>query len=303
MQPTVRILAPVWGARYINMFLDVSVPSMLASRNLPVLAAEFACEFVFLTKAADEPLIAQHPVYGALAKICRCSFTAIDDLIVPGMEGFTLTRAFGRGVFEVGEKMVDTYFIFMNADFVVSNGAFETLLTHIHRGARAIVAPSLRSIAEETLPLLRTMTDGAATLTAPPRELVAIALKHLHPTATANVVGPNISHNAATNQFFWWVDDRTLLGHFFLLFMFCIRPERHLKELAGFCDYAFVPEFCPPATSRSSTIPISASCWKFRPISRKAITWNSAPSTRKHWRGISRAGRPRITAAIRVSRS
>ncbi|HEV8694164.1 MAG TPA: hypothetical protein VGQ93_08295, partial [Lysobacter sp.] len=169
----------------------------------------------------------------------------IDDLIVPGMEGYSLTRAFGRGVFEMGDEMMDTYFVFMNADFVVSNGAFETLLRHIRSGARAIVAPSLRSIAEETLPLLNKMRDQAGTLTAPPRNLVAMALEHLHPTAAANVIGPNISHNAATNQFFWWVDNHTLLGHFFLLFMFCIRPERVLTRIDGFCDYAFVPELCP----------------------------------------------------------
>jgi hypothetical protein len=245
MSPTVRILTPVWGARYIDMFLDVSVPSMLASGNLPALAAEFACEFVFLTKASDEARVIRHPIYAKLSKLCRCSFTPIDDLIVPGMEGYSLTRAFGRGVFEVGEKMVDTYFVFMNADFVVSNGAFETLLAHIRRGERAIVAPSLRSIAEETLPLLHELTDETGALTASSRQLVAMALEHLHPTAAANVIGPNIIHNAATNQFFWWVDNQTLLGHFFLLFMFCIRPERVLTQIEGFCDYAFVPELCP----------------------------------------------------------
>lgn len=246
MTQVIRVLAPVWGARYVDMFLNVCVPSMLAPRNLPMLAREFPCEFVFLTRAAEETRIRRHPTFAALVQICQCSFTAIDDIILPGMEGYSLTRAFGRGIFDVGAKMTDTYFIFMNADFVVSDGAFETLLHHIRLGAHAIMAPSLRSVADETLPIVQEMSrDHPQTLIAPPRDLVAVALDHLHPTATANVVGANISHNAATNQFFWWIDERTLLGHFFLLFMLCIRPERVLDRIEGFCDYAFVPELCP----------------------------------------------------------
>ena len=246
IKPSIRVLVPVWGQRYIDMFLDIGLPSMLTPRNLPTLAAEYACEFVFLTKAADKGRISRHVGYQALARVCKTTFTAIDDLLVSGMEGYSLTLCFSRGIHDVGPKMVDTYFIFMNADFVVSDGAYETLLRHIREGRRAIVAPSLRSVSEQTVPILESKRDDSDhTLTISAREMVGLTLKHLHPTAAANIVDGNFAFNSATNQFFWWVDDHTLIARFFLLFMFCIRPERELQDIPGFCDYTFVPEMCP----------------------------------------------------------
>lgn len=245
IKPSIRILVPVWGHRYIDMFLDIGLPSMLTRRNLPTLAAAYPCEFVFLTKAADKNHISWHPTFQALSKICPVTFTAIDDLLIPGMEGYCLTLAFARGIHEVGAKMVDTYFLFMNADFVISDGAYETLLRHIRDGRRAIVAPSLRSISENTCPILESKRDDDQTLTISAREMVGLTLKHLHPTAAANIVDGNIAYNSATNQFFWWVDNQTLIARFYLLFMFCIRPERELRDIPGFCDYTFVAEMCP----------------------------------------------------------
>jgi hypothetical protein len=246
IKPSFRILVPVWGERYINMFLGIGLPSMLTARNLPTLAAEYPCEFVFLTKAADTSRIKKHPTYQALTRVCPASFTAVDDLLVQGMEGYSLTLCFARGMHEVGPKMVDTYFVFMNADFVVSDGTFETVLRLCREGTRAIVAPSLRSCAEDTIPILERKTDDdRQTLTMSSREMVGMTLKHLHPTAAANIVDDNIAFNSAVNQFFWWADSQTLAARFFLLFMFCIRPERYVEDIPGFCDYTFVPEFCP----------------------------------------------------------
>jgi hypothetical protein len=234
MRVGIKILVPIWGTRYVDMFLTSGLPSMLSARNLPILASEYRCEFVVLTNSKGEAHIRSHPAFERLALLCPVRFIAIDDLIIRGMEGYSLTLAFARGVQDSGPKMVDTYFLFMNADFVVSDGAFETLLRHIREGRRAIMAPSLRCTAEDAYPVLRERINPSdQTLTLSPREMVRMTLDHLHATASANLVGGNIAFNSATNQFFWWVDRHTMLGRFFLLFMLCIRPERELKDVSG----------------------------------------------------------------------
>lgn len=246
MNFAVRVLTPVWGPRYVEIFLGTGLPSMLSARNLPMIAAEFPCEFVFLTREIDADLIRRHPAFAALERVCTVKFLFIDDLLLPGMEGFVLTLAFSRGLHDVGPKMVDTYFIFMNADFVVSDGAYESLLKYMKAGHRAIVAPSLRCASEDAFPTIARKTDQVQhTLTLSSREMVGLTLDNLHPTAVANILDGNFVFNSVTNQFFWWVDRNTLVGHFFLLFMMCIRPERELTDIPGFCDYTFVPEMCP----------------------------------------------------------
>lgn len=248
MTLAVRVLTPVWGSRYVDIFLSTGLPSMLSQRNLPLVASHYPCEFVFLTREIDAEQIRAHPAYAALERVCKVKLLFIDDLLLPGMEGFVLTLAFSRGLHDVGPKMVDTYFIFMNADFVVSDGAYESLVKYIKAGHRAVIAPSLRCTAEDAFPAMALKTDQAAqTLTMSAREMVALTLDNLHPTAVANVLEGNFAFNSVTNQFFWWVDRRTMVGHFFLLFMMCIRPERELTDIPGFCDYTFVPEMCPSA--------------------------------------------------------
>lgn len=246
MSVSVRLLTPVWGPRYVEIFLRTGLPSILSSRNLPLVAAEYPTEFVFLTREIDAELIQKHPAYAALQKVCAVKFLFIDDLLLPGMEGYVLTLCFSRGIQDAGAAMVDTYFLFMNADFVVSDGAYETLLRHMRQGHRAVIAPSLRCSSEDAFPLLAERLDEQThTLTLSAREMVSATLKHLHPTAVANILEGNYAFNSATNQFFWWVDNETLIGHFFLFFMFCIRPERPLTDIPGFCDYTFVAEMCP----------------------------------------------------------
>src|SRR5262245_44959033 len=112
MTLAVRVLTPVWGTRYVEIFLNTGLPSMLSQRNLPLVASQYPCEFVFLTREIDAEQIRAHPAYAALERVCKVKLLFIDDLLLPGMEGFVLTLAFSRGLHDVGPKMVDTYFIF-----------------------------------------------------------------------------------------------------------------------------------------------------------------------------------------------
>ena len=246
MRPKVKFLVTVWGNSYIKRFLSLAVPSFLAPGNLPALAASTELEVVVMTSKEDIAVFETDSVFRQINGLCRTRFIPIDDLITTGCYGVTLTLAYGRAILSLGEDMRSTHFVFMNADFILADGSLRSLIRHILAGRHVIVAPSFRAVEEDIRPRLETMVSpGTGNLTIAPRELVRLALDHNHPTNIAKTVNQNFCHMINPNQFFWQVDEHTVIGRHFLVFMLCLKPERVISKINSYCDYGFIPEMCP----------------------------------------------------------
>ena len=240
-----KFLTVVWGEAYIRRFATLSLPSFLAPGNLPALAEATALEVVIMTRREDVGYFETHRAFQRLRTICPVRFVEIDDLITTGNYGVTLTLAYARPVIACGREMLDTHFVFMNADFVLADGSLRSLARHIVAGRSIVLGPSFRATAEAVEPHLEVAVDpGSGVLAIPPRELTALSLPHPHPTTTAKIVNQSFCHSLHPNQFFWQVDG-ALLGRYYLIFMLCLRPERLIDSINCFCDYAFIPELCP----------------------------------------------------------
>src|SRR3989442_1202157 len=139
----------------------------------------------------------------------------------------TLTFALHRGFADLGEAMPDYHLIFFNADFILADGSLRTLGHRILAGERLIHAPSYCTIEEEAEPLLRRLIDGETqTLTLSPRGMAAMILAHRHHTIRGKTVNQRVFHSAYIDQFYWQVDDHTLLGRQMPVSLVCMKPER-----------------------------------------------------------------------------
>ncbi|MEW6248479.1 MAG: hypothetical protein AB1555_17485 [Nitrospirota bacterium] len=246
MRPKVKFLVTVWGDSYIKRFLSLALPSYLASGNLPALAGSTELEVVILTSKDDITLFEADSAFKRVSGLCRTRFIPINDLITSGCYGVTLTLAYGRAIISLGEGMRNTHFIFMNADFVLADGSLQSLIGHILDGRKVVLAPSFRAVVEEIGPRLKVMVDREkGTLTITPRQLVRLALEHNHPTNIAKTVNQSFCHMVNPNQFFWQIDEKTVIGRHFLVFPLCLKPERVISKINSYCDYGFIPELCP----------------------------------------------------------
>jgi hypothetical protein len=243
-RPRAKFVSAVWGKTYIERFATLALPSFLAPGNLPALAAATDLEIVILTRGSDVKHFEELHALHRLRAICPVRFVAIDDLITTGVYGVTLTLAYARAVIQCGEDMLKTHFVFMNADFVLADGSLRSLCRHILAGRSIVLGPSFRATAEDVEPGLRAAA-ASGVLAIPPRRLVAMSLAHAHPTTEAKNRNQNLLHSTHPNQFFWWVDKHTLLGRYYLIFMLCLRPERVIQSIGGYCDYALIPDLCP----------------------------------------------------------
>jgi hypothetical protein len=246
LKPRIKVLVAVWGASYIDAFVRLALPSLLAPGNLPALAEAADLEVCVLTSERDIPLIESKPAIQALRALCPLQFVSIDDLLGSSVYGITLTLAYMRGIATEGENMVNVHYMFFNSDFILAEGSLKSMLRHILAGRRAVMAPSFRAIAEDIELRLKARVDGARhTLAVPPREMVALALRYIHPTVIAKTLNQNAFRSLYQNQLYWRVDKDTVLGRLYLMFMLCIRPERVVKTANTYCDYGFIPELCP----------------------------------------------------------
>lgn len=240
-----KILIPVWGESYIQQFVDLSLPTLLAQGNIPAVAAQVPCEIVFLTSRADTDRLLSAPSIRRLQTLCLVSVLTIDDLIVPGLHPLTITLAYARAIRATGDAARETCFFLLVSDYVVADGSLRHVLSLMMAGKSAVQAGNFRMIDTDwpdapALPYV----DGVLPL--PPRTLARMALAHLHPKTVANIVDFALCRNDDCNQVFWRAGPDTLIGRFFLLHPICVRPERSDFVVGGFVDYSFVPEMSTP---------------------------------------------------------
>jgi hypothetical protein len=235
----VKCLLPVWGHGHVRQFLEYGLPTLLAPGNVPALKAALPCEFVIATASEDAAAILEHPNWQRLTEICPTRIVPIDDLISDASHATSLTLAYSRLIRAGGPAMVDCCFLFLVADFLLADGSLISVLRRLQADASGVLAGNFQVAAEEMAPHLPISGDLR------PRELVRLALGHLHPDTTGSIVNGDFRHSAATNRLFWRVDDNTLLGRFYLAHMIGIRPEVTDFIVGSSCDYSFIPELCP----------------------------------------------------------
>ncbi len=242
MLPRVRLLIPVWGVSYVRQFADLALCTLLADGNLPELGAKTDLEVYLLTGSQYVPEFASS--IKRIEKICPVRVVQIDDLLGSSLYGFTLTLAYVRGMNAEGPHVTNTHFVFMNSDFLLAENSLRTLTEQILGGRNCILAPSFRAVAERVEPFLRARkTNGI--ISVQPRDLVRIALNDLHPTICAKTINQDVLYSYYPNQFYYRIDNHTILARHFLLFMLCIKPQKAMQAANTYCDYGFVPELCP----------------------------------------------------------
>jgi hypothetical protein len=241
-----RLLTAVWGERYVREFAQVSLPSYLSAGNIPELADNVDLEVVILTTGSSVHAFRNEPAFLRLQSLCHSRFLLIDDLITTGNYGVILTLAYARGIIDAGADQLNTWFIFMNSDFVLADGGMKNLIPILGTDHHAIMSASLRVRAETVLPHLNGyLTDDGTELTISSRDAVGLALANLHGT----VIGKTITQDLVTcqthNQIYWGVNESTLLARNHLIFMLAIKPEIPMRAVNSYCDYGLVPELVP----------------------------------------------------------
>lgn len=249
-RPAARLITMAWGDRYIDNLINLAIPAVLAPGNLPAFARHFECEFVIVTETRFFNLLATSSATRRLLEHANLRLLPIDDLLSHAY-GITLTYALLRGFADLGSAMVNTHLVFMNADFILADGSYSKLAEVILAGERLVVSPSYCVVQEAAMDELGSRQDfDLGYLAIPRREMAKIILRHRHNTIRAKTINQSTFGFFRYDQFYWYVNDDTLLGRQMPIAVVYMRPERVLTELSTFWDYGVVSEFCPTLKPR-----------------------------------------------------
>jgi hypothetical protein len=248
MRENARLIIPLWGRPYADKLTSMTLPALLAPGNLPSLCAMFEVEVVIVTETKLFGLIRNSCAFQGVATLCSTKLMPIDDLLsgLPGDYGVVLTKALYRGFLDLGTKVTDTFLLFLNADFIIADGSYRRLGELMLSGHRVIHAPSFRVILEEVWPKLEARANRKnAVLAMPPREMVKLALSYKHLTVKARTVNQRFYHQWCMDQFYWYVDEDTLIGYQWPVALVAIKPERVVTEPTSVWDFAYIPDAAP----------------------------------------------------------
>jgi hypothetical protein len=230
----------VWGRAYLDTFLNVCIPNQLAAGNVPALPA--GSRYRILTRADHVPELDEHPMVRALREVMPVDLVVVDALDRPDARArsYDLMNACHQramaDALEAGAAL-----IMLSADIVMSDHALGAVVRRHREGYRAVVTTGLR-LAKESF--LQSLDRAGARLSAlPSRDLVRMALPHLHQqTRSMFVAAPAFS--AYPSAVYWPVGDKGLLARCFHLHPLMVDPVRAVT-LGGTYDDHYLSEACP----------------------------------------------------------
>ena len=246
--PKVRLTIPFWGQAFAQKVVRFTIPALVAPGNLPVLAQDFDVEISLVTQTELFDFIKSTPSYTRLCQIAQVSLIPVDDLLTgfPGDYGPVLTFAMIRGYEDLGERMLNYYLMFLNADFILADGSYRTAARLMKEGRGLIHSPSFRCVLEDILVDLEPLVENEGSVLAlPPRQMVDLALRHKHVTVKARTVNQKTTHQWRMDQFYWYIDETALICHQWSIGLIALKPERVVLNPILMFDYGFIPDICP----------------------------------------------------------
>ncbi len=243
----VRVVTYAWGEHYVDTLLSITLPAVLASGNLPYVASVTSCEVVILTEEIFFPEVDAAAAVKKIREICPVHLVGIDDLVSrPDKYGMALTYVLHRGCEALDAPVTETWFLFLNADFVLANNSWRRLIPQLACGTRIVTSPSYCVNAHEVAPKLRELIDPAtSSLQLSPRAMAALAIDHRHDTIRAKTLNDGRIQTRYMDQFYWKVDDSTFLGCQMPVAVVGMWPEHRIGEPNTYWDYGLIKEYCP----------------------------------------------------------
>jgi uncharacterized surface protein with fasciclin (FAS1) repeats len=178
-----QLLTVIWGNDFAKLFLELTLPSLLADGNVPALSHAHDVNFLIFTTETDQRYLEESSNFKKLTSIVSVKFVKFDlNEIDPSHFGshWILWRR-GKEIAKNENRAV----ILVMPDHIISDGTYEHWANLFESGYRAIFSPAPPVVLETTAAefIQHDSTKGFKALSVSSGDLKEILLKHLHPVA------------------------------------------------------------------------------------------------------------------------
>jgi hypothetical protein len=215
----------LWGDWHREVFLNSNLPTMLAPGNLPALSTGIDSEYLLYTTPQDALKMNRHPAFQRLRSIVAVSPTLFTPSKTKNI--FVLHHEIWRTATEHARQQ-QAFVLLMPPDVAWADGSFAHLRDVLTSGKRAIFMTYPRVVSETIVPALaeRFPLDAGEAMVVPPKDLMALAVTHIHPLMAA--------YNRAATHFpvhpemiLWPVEGDGFLLRLLARELFCFEPGHY----------------------------------------------------------------------------
>jgi hypothetical protein len=175
----------VWGEPYIDCFLNVALPSLLAEGNLPAFYEIKNSEFVFITSLRDKARLSESESIANLGSQISIRYILFDPSTFSHAHAALVEahRLAADKAHREGARV-----IVLCPDMILSAGSLAHVMKIADRGKRAIMVAGLRLTTETATGPLRARLGKRDLSILEPRKLLTFAMDHFHPQTKSFVV-------------------------------------------------------------------------------------------------------------------
>jgi hypothetical protein len=213
----------VWGSWHTDVFLEVNLPSLLASGNLQAFAERHRVIYRIQTSREDVARIEASPAYQRARQILQCQI--VPRIIHQGIDPIGMHHMLWRQAIDEA-RAAGAMVLFVPPDVVWSNGAFGHIADVAATGKRAIFMTYQRVVSETAVPAVKQAFRDPATgvIDAPSRRLVELAMEHIHPL-TLTYVRDSLNFPIHPEFILWRVPGEGYLMRVLVREMFAYDPR------------------------------------------------------------------------------
>lgn len=177
----IRLVTVVWGASFVDIFLRVTVRTLLAEGNMAALAVRHHCKYQIYTTEQDAKTLRSSPHFQELQRIVDTEILTFDH------EGFDLsTHAthwhVWRRAYELAKRDREIIFLII-PDAIFAEGTLSRWAELFERGYRAVWTAGPQVVLETGLEEIerRFPQTAAADIRLSVLEIHQMMIRHLHP--------------------------------------------------------------------------------------------------------------------------
>jgi hypothetical protein len=215
----------LWGDWHRETFLNSNLPTMLSPGNLPALSAGIDCEYLVYTTPQDALKMSRNRAFQRLCSIVPVSLKLFTPSKTKNI--FNLHHDIWRKATKHARRQ-QAFILLMPPDVAWADGSFARLRNVLTFGKRAIFMTYPRVVSETIVPALaeRFPRDAGEAMIVPPKDLMALAITHIHPLMAA--------YNRAAAHFpihpemiLWPIEGDGFLLRLLARELFCFEPGRY----------------------------------------------------------------------------
>jgi hypothetical protein len=240
----------VWGAAYTEAYVNICLPSELSAGNLQYVGAHSRSTYRIYTTPKDAETILASPAGKKLASLVDLQIARVNAALPednPHTDASPKYQAMSHchTHFIKTAGNTDSPLVFLSPDLFWADGSLRRLLEIAQSGKRLLMMNALRLAKERFITTLRSRHFKNGRLqTVGKRELVALAMDHLHPD-TESLVWDCGRSNRWPSLLLWKHNNDGLVLRAFHLHPLMVRPVRRdiFPEVTIDADY--IERVCP----------------------------------------------------------